>query len=308
MEDEEESKCVCPDGIPAWVMTFADLMSLLMCFFVLLLSFSEMDVQKYKQIAGSMKVAFGVQRTVPVHEIPKGTSVIAKHFSPGKPTPTIISNVRQQTADIDEKKLASASLEKIATQVDARKVAELLKKDVAAGKLEIEVKDNNIVIRIQEKDSFKSGSAVIDESFEPTLKKIHDAIKNIDGVIKVAGHTDDNPISTNLFRSNWELSTARAVSVAHELMKHGKIKENRFEIIGYGDTRPRVPNTTDKNRAINRRVVITIQQIKHPIEETELDEETVEDALQKNKTQLIIPKPKEDKVKPAVQAPVSPAP
>ena len=71
--DEEES----PPGTPAWMATFADLMSLLMCFFVLLLSFSEMDVEKYKQIAGSMKNAFGVQNQVKVQDIPKGTSIIA---------------------------------------------------------------------------------------------------------------------------------------------------------------------------------------------------------------------------------------
>jgi chemotaxis protein MotB len=71
-------------GTPAWMATFADLMSLLMCFFVLLLSFSEMDLQKYKQVAGSMKNAFGVQNQTKVMDIPKGTSIIAQEFSPGK--------------------------------------------------------------------------------------------------------------------------------------------------------------------------------------------------------------------------------
>ena len=72
--------------------TFADLMALLMCFFVLLLSFSEMDVQKYKQVAGSMAAAFGVQNKVQAKDIPKGTSVIAQEFSPGKPQPTLITS------------------------------------------------------------------------------------------------------------------------------------------------------------------------------------------------------------------------
>ena len=83
MSDEE---CKCPPpGLPAWMGTFADLMSLLMCFFVLLLAFSEMDVLKFKQIAGSMKFAFGVQNKIEVKDIPKGTSVIAMEFRPGKP-------------------------------------------------------------------------------------------------------------------------------------------------------------------------------------------------------------------------------
>ena len=99
MSDEAECDCP-PEGLPAYMGTFADLMALLMCFFVLLLSFAEMDVLKFKQIAGSMKFAFGVQNQVHVRDIPKGTSIIAKEFSPGKPQPTVIEAVMQQTIDI----------------------------------------------------------------------------------------------------------------------------------------------------------------------------------------------------------------
>ena len=99
MSDEEECDCP-PEGLPAYMGTFADLMALLMCFFVLLLSFAEMDVLKFKQIAGSMKHAFGVQSKVHVRDIPKGTSIIAKEFSPGKPQPTVIEAVMQQTIDV----------------------------------------------------------------------------------------------------------------------------------------------------------------------------------------------------------------
>jgi len=99
MSDEAECDCP-PEGLPAYMGTFADLMALLMCFFVLLLSFAEMDVLKFKQIAGSMSMAFGVQSEVRVRDIPKGTSIIAKEFSPGKPQPTVIEAVMQQTIDI----------------------------------------------------------------------------------------------------------------------------------------------------------------------------------------------------------------
>jgi chemotaxis protein MotB len=104
MSDEEECDCP-PEGLPAYMGTFADLMALLMCFFVLLLSFAEMDVLKFKQIAGSMKVAFGVQNKVHVRDIPKGTSIIAKEFSPGKPQPTVIEAVMQQTIDVTRETL-----------------------------------------------------------------------------------------------------------------------------------------------------------------------------------------------------------
>lgn len=92
-------------GLPLWMGTFADLMSLLMCFFVLLLSFSEMDVLKFKQIAGSMKFAFGVQNQLEVKDIPKGTSVIAQEFRPGRPEPTPIDVIMQQTIDMTQKTL-----------------------------------------------------------------------------------------------------------------------------------------------------------------------------------------------------------
>ncbi len=104
MDDEEGCKCP-PPGLPLWMGTFADLMSLLMCFFVLLLSFSEMDVLKFKQIAGSMKFAFGVQNRLEVKDIPKGTSIIAQEFRPGRPEPTPIDVIMQQTIDITQQTL-----------------------------------------------------------------------------------------------------------------------------------------------------------------------------------------------------------
>lgn len=104
--DDEDNKCDCPPpGLPLWMGTFADLMSLLMCFFVLLLSFSEMDVLKFKQIAGSMKFAFGVQNQLEVKDIPKGTSIIAQEFRPGRPEPTPIDVIMQQTMDITQQTL-----------------------------------------------------------------------------------------------------------------------------------------------------------------------------------------------------------
>jgi len=97
----EECDCPeCEEGVPAWVMTFADLMTLLMCFFVLLLSFSIMDAQKFQKAAGSLREAFGVQRIVPDGEIPQGESIIAQEFSPGKPEPTPIQIVQQKTVDV----------------------------------------------------------------------------------------------------------------------------------------------------------------------------------------------------------------
>ena len=95
-------------GLPAWVMTFAELMSLLMCFFVLLLSFSEMDELKFKRLAGSMNQAFGVQQKFTANDPPKGTSIIAQEFSPGKPEPTPLNQIWQKTTDLSKNSLEVA--------------------------------------------------------------------------------------------------------------------------------------------------------------------------------------------------------
>lgn len=87
------------EGLPAYMATFADLMSLLMCFFVLLLSFAEIDALKYKMVVKSLENAFGVQRELPKEEVPVGTSIIAQEFSPGEPRPTPLKEIRQDTID-----------------------------------------------------------------------------------------------------------------------------------------------------------------------------------------------------------------
>ena len=263
MEDQPEVKCpTCP---PAWLATFADLMSLLMCFFVLLLAFSEMDALKFKQLAGSMSAAFGVQRDVKTKEIPKGTSIIAKEFTPGKPTPTPLKVMRQHTTDdrknnLDFRKGEAERGKK--EKEDAVKRLEQLKKELKEqiGKGEIEVSGDNerTIIRIREKGSFSSGSASLSSKFKPVLRKIANAIDKTPGKIHISGHTDNIPIKTYKFRSNWELSSARAVSIHDQILRFKKIKGERIVIQGYADTVPLVPNTTSKNRAINRRVEIEV--------------------------------------------------
>lgn len=262
MEEQEQSKC--PDCPPAWLATFADLMSLLMCFFVLLLAFSEMDVLKFKQLAGSMKEAFGVQREIKTKEIPKGTSIIAKEFSPGRPTPTALKVMRQHTTDDRKNNLdfrkgpdrSGSEKTKIEKRLEMLKKA--LKEQIEKGQIEVTGDNQRTIIRIREKGSFPSGSASLSRNFGPVMKKIASAVMTTPGKIHISGHTDNIPISTYKFRSNWELSSARAVSILNELLRHEKIPNDRIVIQGYADTQPLVPNTTAKNRAINRRVEIEV--------------------------------------------------
>ena len=256
-------------GAPAWVMTFADLMALLMCFFVLLLAFSELDVHKYKQLAGSMRMAFGVQRDVEVKAIPKGTSVIAQEFSPGKPTHTVLKELKQQTTDETKDNLdftdsfykgkgGKDAPEEPVPDADTQNLLETLRPEIESGLLDVELLPGRLVIRIREKGSFSSGSAKLIAPFLPVLDKIADVLAATPGKIAVAGHTDNVPISTRRYRSNWELSAARAVSVVHHLLRRSRLEPVRFLVEGHADSDPLTDNDSVEGRKKNRRVEISI--------------------------------------------------
>ena len=269
-------------GIPAWVMTFADLMSLLLAFFVLLFSFSEMDKAVYKELAGSMKDAFGVQREIKVKEPPKGTNIIAREFSPGKPESTPFNEVRQKTSeefhefpvftdpaekgqesrdgndntskDMEENREA---LEQIArVKKDGELISKALSEEIDNGLIDLEVEEHRIILRIREKGSFTSGSARLIKPFSSITRKISKVFGEFDGIIIVSGHTDNFPIHTDRFRSNWELSASRAVSVIHELSKDKVLRKKRFELAAYAETQQVDTNSTVKGRSKNRRVEI----------------------------------------------------
>jgi len=247
-EDDEK-----PTGAPAWMATFADLMSLLMCFFVLLLSFSEMDAQKYKLVAGSMKNAFGIQREVLADENPAGTA-------------EVIENMHQQTSATDPIELERAEMIEdieelvLETAEDIKRLEESLREEIDGGFIELESGFRSITIRIKEKGSFDSGSANLQEEFIPVMVKLQQILGTIEGKITVEGHTDNIDISTPRFASNWALSSARALSVGHELLRDDLLEHERFVISGYSDTVPFGTNETVEGRASNRRVEINIRQ------------------------------------------------
>ncbi|MFT7287565.1 MAG: chemotaxis protein MotB [Halieaceae bacterium] len=268
-----------PAGAPAWMATFADLMSLLMCFFVLLLSFSDMDVEKFKQIAGSMKMAFGVQDQMKLEDIPKGTSVVATEFSPGKTTDSLIDTIQQitdQTTDPSlrvgegEAEMTDAEMEELlkgkisallaATEADADKLKDRLEDEVQTGKVDVESDGRTIIVRIREQGSFPSGSATLNTAFAPVMKRIRDALAEIPGTVAIEGHTDNIPTRGGAHESNWGLSASRALSVTHELLRGELLDDERMMVVGYADTKPFTFNDTPEGRSLNRRVEIVIRQ------------------------------------------------
>jgi len=294
MSDEECPKCPdCPpEGLPAWMGTFADLMSLLMCFFVLLLAMSEMDVLKFKQIAGSMKYAFGVQNKIEVKDIPKGTSVIAQEFRPGRPDPTPIEIINQQTEEITQRELdfqagddtnsggkelqrgdqrgaaaaadSPSEAEKSAAQEETneqlKKIALKMEKQIQDGAIEVESLGQQIIIRIREKGSFPSGSANLQPRFVPVITEVGKLLADIPGEITVSGHTDGEKMHSELYKSNWDLSSQRAVAVAHELVKVRNFDPTRLQVVGLANMKPLATGTDIQSRRRNRRVEIAIMQ------------------------------------------------
>ncbi len=258
----------CEQGLPPWLATFADLMSLLMCFFVLLLSFAEVDAIRFKKMAESMRDAFGVQREIPANEIVMGTSVIKQEFTPATITePSPLDEIRQQTTDVEAQKLKvdeavkNAVAEQIQKEVEeqAEELEYALWQEILDGLVSVETEGKKIIVRIREKGSFSSGSAELNSGFLDVMNRIGDAVVKSPGKVVVAGHSDDVPISTKRFRSNWELSSARAVTVVHALLQNPDIEATRVLVEGHADSHPLVPNDSSENRAINRRVELILE-------------------------------------------------
>jgi chemotaxis protein MotB len=229
-------------GAPKWVVTFADLMSLLLCFFVLLLSFSEIDRQKYKQVAGSLEKAFGVQRKIRVMEIPKGMKIIAKDFDQEIIETRILEDIGKEIDD-----MLSTQLEAFNEQID------------------VEVSENEIIIRLMGESTFDSGRDEIRDRLKPLLKNLAGVLAKEPGDIVVAGHTDNVPIrGGGPYRTNLRLSIARAAAVAEFMLANSDIDSRRVSTMGFGEYRPIESNLSEKGREKNRRVEIILSNLPPP--------------------------------------------
>jgi len=241
-ESPEEDK-----GAPRWVVTFGDLMSLLLCFFVLLLSFSEMDRQKYKMVAGSMAKAFGIQRETKANDSPKGATMVSLSFDQD-----LVPQHKR------EEYIALQTMEALGE--DLKKALEGKLKGLE-DKVEIEVNGNQTMIRLQGGATFDSGRARIKPSMVPILEEIGRRLKTTDGDIIVAGHTDNVPIYGGRFESNLKLSIGRAAEVAEFMIDQVGIPPERISTMGFGKYRPAYTNDTEEGREKNRRVEIVLTAI-----------------------------------------------
>ncbi|MCW9023163.1 MAG: OmpA family protein [Gammaproteobacteria bacterium] len=264
------SKVINTNNTPAWMVTFADLMALMMTFFVLLYSFSKIDEDKYKSIVDSMAKGFdGVQwikrRLIEDDIIGPDPGIIAPPViskpepkPEPEPEPDIAEKpiVQENSVEVSQKPVPPEPPEP--NQVLLDQLNQGLEKEIAKGLMHVEQQGNKVVIRFPEDVSFTSGSDQLVKNFVPVIHRISTILHNSKGKITIAGHTDDRPISTKRFRSNWELSSSRAVSVTHRLLETQQIDKKQITVVGHADTQPLVPNTSNEQRAKNRRVEISI--------------------------------------------------
>ena len=188
VEETEEEECPkCPPvGAPAWMATFADMATLLMAFFVLILSFAEFNVPKFKQISGSLKNAFGVQRITPVVEPPKGTTILSLNFSPS-PSPSVTNNMTQQTTQVNQPKLEvqnktkdddfseqskSEDTEESSKNQSAEDIVKALEDAIARGEIQVETLGEKVVVNFTPKES-------LEQDLPQLLSQTLDAIEKV---------------------------------------------------------------------------------------------------------------------------------
>ena len=359
-EPEPEPEMVecppCKKGSPAWMATFADMATLLMAFFVLILSFAHVNVPKYKEVSGSMRSRFGVQVLVPIVEAPSADNMVATQYRQMVTDPTAASvleeqrsreeqsedeldvndgpgesetNAREEVEQILAKEIAEGMvqvsvedgtiiidalepndlddstgkisqdtillLSKISTiQSDADALVRVtgaqftssaqsnieqsdlgsmsrqaedqleqiranLSNEINLGLAEVFQDGESIIIRLTDQGGFESGSASLRADFTSLLNSVGDSLTGASGLIQIEGHTDNVAMSFgNRYRNNWDLSSARAASVADYLQERGSIAPGSMVIKGFADTIAIASNDSATGRAQNRRIEVVV--------------------------------------------------
>jgi chemotaxis protein MotB len=216
-----------------WLITYADLITLLLAFFILMYTMSKQDAQRYQEVAGHLKAVFT-----------GGIGVAGRGSTLGK-TPTELSFKGGDGSGVRE-------LERQIKGVDEQS------KGATAGRITVFADDRGIIVRAMEKAFFDEGKADLSDQAEKALDAIAPVIKSMNSHLRVEGHTDNVPIRTSEFKSNWELSVMRATEVVRYLIERHNFPPDKISAAGYSEYRPIVSNENPKNRGLNRRIEMII--------------------------------------------------
>jgi chemotaxis protein MotB len=236
-----------------WLVSYADFITLLFAFFVVMFASSQTDKAKVQMVSDSVRSALekGGMRAA-VHEILGGTvdevgKGNAQLRGPGGSEPVNRPITTQEVELLPSMHYLTAALDQ----------------EIKAGKIEVHMEPRGLVVSLKQATYFPSGGDTIAPETLGSIEKIAAAIEGLPNVVRLEGHTDSVPIHTDRFRSNWELSAARSIAMLELLSTKYEIPRERLAIAGYADTVPIAPNDTEENRALNRRVDIVI--LNHPL-------------------------------------------
>lgn len=243
-----EKKTEVKEGLPEWMATYGDMVTLLLCFFVLMFATSSVDAEKFKQVASSFSksslIVINSQQQQSILDA-LGNGLVA------------MPEVKGDSDKENEQKLQEEGTEELAKIVENFKT--YFAQNDLQDKVEIEQNDRYITLNFKDGILFDLGKADLKPEAKVILNVVADELlKYPDNDIKIEGHTDNLPIKTEQYPNNWYLSAARAISVATYFTDVKHFSPARISTEGYGEHRPKVPNNSLENRIINRRVEIKI--------------------------------------------------
>ncbi|MCX6827263.1 MAG: OmpA family protein [candidate division Zixibacteria bacterium] len=216
------------ENLERWLLTYADLITLLLAFFIVMYSMSKVDAKKFGRMSEALS---GVLKG--------GTVVIKRGDQMGV-------TAGQGVLNIGNLKSIGDAIKKGAEQMEDDKL------------ISTEVSERGLVIHIMESALFKVGSAILEPKAKVILDLVAQHIQNLSNHIRIEGHTDNRPINTLKYPSNWELSSARATEVVRYLCESHAFDPRKISALGYGEFRPMVANSGDENLAKNRRVDVVV--------------------------------------------------
>jgi len=230
-----------------WLLTYADLITLLLALFMMLYAMSVLDLRKYQAFQEAFTQGLG------------GHKVKENDIAPETKNPVTIPSATPQPES--SKQLDQEDLKKLKKQLEKE-----LKQAGLQDEVQLELQSRGLVMNVVSGVLFDTASADLTKNGKALLKSLDVVFASFDNKLVVEGHTDPRPISSSVYPSNWELSTARATAVLRDLLGEG-IRDTRLSAAGYADTRPRASNATEEGMSKNRRVdiVVLAAPAKHPV-------------------------------------------
>jgi chemotaxis protein MotB len=247
------------ENLERWLVSYADFITLLFATFVVLYALSQADLAKFKNLSVALKQAFNPGSAIMQNPggVMKGTPQQGVLKESGN---SILDKVKSKSAQNDETKGTASpvvtTVKQITKTLSKTKLSSKIKE--ALKETQVNLQERGVVISFSNSLFFDPGSATLKSLAFPILDKVATDLANNNRLIHVEGHTDNHKISTALYPSNWELSSARSSSVIRYLIERDKLDPKRLAAIGYGDTRPIADNSTEAGRQKNRRIDIVL--------------------------------------------------